>query len=141
MPYLRADQAEIHVGVNGINFPATRWQALDGGDVQAKSLNTRPGGIMPAVSLGGPTSRTDATVKRLYGTHVHAYVVALENVCGQARMWISYTPLDADGNTNGAKITMVGSLKQVNHPSLDANSSSAGVLSLVMDCDVEAHIG
>lgn len=141
MPFLRSDEAEIHVGVNGVDLPSYVWQSLDGGDLQAQTLNTRPGGLMIAVALGGHSSRSDATVKRLYGTELHNEIVNLENATGQARMWISYTPLDADGNHNGKKVTMVGSLKEVQHPTLDANTSSAAQLTLVMSCDATATIG
>lgn len=151
MPHLRQDQAEIHVGVAGVvnaagvNFPSYVWQSLDGGDVQANTLNAHPGGFLNAYSLGGPAKRNDATVKRLYGADpsgrsLHDFVGPLETACGTARMWISYTPLDADGNHNGQTVTLTGTLKQVQHPNWDANTSGAAQLTLVMDCDLNGPI-
>jgi hypothetical protein len=136
MPHLRQDQAQIQAGVSGFALPSSSWQSLDGGDVQANTLNVRPGGFLATHSLGGPAKRNDATIKRLYGTTLHNNITTLEALCGQARMWISYTPLDADGNVNGQTVTIVGTLKQAQRPTWDANTSSPAILTLVMDCEL-----
>jgi hypothetical protein len=137
MPFLRQDQAEIHAGVNDVPLPAFVWQSLSGGDVQSNTLNVRPGGFLSTYSLGGPVKRNDATVKRLYGSSIHENITALENACGTSRMWISYTPLDADGNPNGTTVTLVGTLKQVQRPTFDAETSGVAVLTLIMDCEYD----
>ena len=136
---IREDQFIIHVGVTGppaINFPSTfSWTSKEGGDVSAQNVNTRPGGLMPAVDLGGPASRSDCTVKRQYTTALDPYVKLLEAGCGNARMWITWTPIDANQVANGATHGLTGVLKEVQVPAYDANAAAAGFITLVMSCD------
>lgn len=135
---LREDQFLIHAGVAGINMPATTsWTSKDGGDVQAQNVNTRPGGMLPALDLGGPANRSDCTVKRQYSVELHPYIPLLERGVGNARMWVSWTPLDANGATNGDTLTLTGVLKEVLVPTVDANTAAAAFLTLIMSCDQE----
>lgn len=133
---VREDQFIIHVGVDGVALPKTfSWTSKEGGDVTADSVFTRPGGLMPGIQLGGPGSRSDCTVKRHYTTAIDNYVEALEAACGQAAMWVSWTPIDANQNPNGDTHLLTGILKEVQVPNYDANANAAGFLTLVMACD------
>lgn len=135
MPYLREDQAAIHVGVAGVALDNSAWAAFEGGDAEAQNVNTRPGGMQPAVELGGPVNRTDVTVKRLYSDQMHALLYQLDALTGKASMWASYTPLDANGNPMGDTITITGILKQTMRPNYEANTVGAQFLTLVMACN------
>lgn len=141
MPLLREDQAIILVAVDGVPLPPTfSWQSMSGGDIESASLNVRPGGIMSSISLGGPSKRNDVTVRHVYGASngsdsFHHFLNALDTACGQTRMAVSFTPLDTDGNTQGGTLTYTGTLKSVQHPTWDANSTNAATLTLVMDAD------
>lgn len=139
--YLRQDQATISVPVLPVALPYVKsWAALEGGDIESEDVKTRPGGLVGQVNLGGPTTRTDATVMRPYTKELHKYIVALENFAGQGTMHITYTILDATGNVIGPTVTLKGILKNVVRPNFDSNTSGVAMLSLVMGCDVAASI-
>jgi hypothetical protein len=148
MPLLREDQAFISVQLGGVNaldaedvaitlpgLPAG-WTSLEGGDVEAEDVFTRPGGMRPGINLGGPSKRSDATVKVQYSTDFNAIISTLEGLAGKRSMAVSWTPLDADMNPNGSTTTITGVLKQVMRPNFDANASAVGFLQLVMGCNV-----
>jgi hypothetical protein len=136
---IREDTAIIKVHVTGVGFTDTySWTSVEGGDITSDSVYTRPGGLQPGVQLGGPSSRSDVTVKRQYTNSLDAYLEQLENASGAARMTVSWTPLDADGNQNGNQHTLTGVLKEVQWPMFDANSTAAAFLTLVMAADQEA---
>ncbi len=137
--FLREDQFAIHVAVAGVALDTSVWTSLEGGDIEGQNVNTRPGGMAPAVELGGPVSRSDATVKRQYSSDkLHPLILKLEAAAGKAAVAVSYTPLDADGNPAGLTITMTGILKSVMRPNADANASAAGFLSLVIGLNQQA---
>lgn len=141
MPNLRGDQFLLHAGINGVNIPSTfSWTSMEGGDLEAQNVKTHPGGMLPEQDLGGPTSRTDATMNRNYNAALHAYFVQLENASGRGSMWMSWTPLDANGNPNGGTVTITGKVKGVKAPGRDANNTGPAYLSVMMSCDVESTI-
>ena len=134
--YIREDQFLIHAGVDGVSLPRTHsWQSKEGGDVQSDAVVTHPGGMKKAITLGGPNKRSDATVKRMFTDTLMPYVTQLENACGNAGMWVSWTPMDANGvaipNTT---VTLTGVLKEVQVPPANANSTGEAALALVMSC-------
>jgi hypothetical protein len=138
--YIREEQFSIQVHVNGINFPPAltsgSWQSKEGGDVTAEVVQTHPGGMAGEIALGGIGKRSDATVKTLYTEDLHALVPALESACGNARMSIGWTPLDANGfPTVGATTTITGFMKGCVVPNYDANTNAAGMLEIVCGCD------
>lgn len=140
MPYLRSDSFRIHVGVTGVNPASIKsWQTMSGGDLTAEDTKTRPGGAEPQTSLGGPTTRSDVTVSRLHGTYIHPYIVKWEQNINSA-MWVSYTPVDANGNGNGQTITLHGILKGVTQNEMDADNQGKKTISLVMSCNVGSSI-
>jgi len=135
---VREDQFIIHVGVSGIALPSTfSWTSKEGGDLTSDSVYTRPGGLQPGIQLGGPSSRSDCTVKRQYTSNLDGggFVTQLSNVCGNAAMWVSWTPIDGNQNPNGNTHLLTGILKEVQVPQYDANATGAGFLTLVMACD------
>lgn len=140
MPFLRSDSFRIKAGVTGVNPPPIKsWQSMSGGDLSAEDTKTRPGGIEPQRSLGGPTTRSDCTVTRLHGTGIHPYIVQWEQAINQS-MWVSYTPLDANSNPQGATITLHGYLKSVTQSEMDADNAGKKTISLVMTCNADSTI-
>lgn len=135
--YIREDQFLIHAGVNGVSFPPVHsWQSKEGGDLQSEAVVTHPGGMSPAITLGGPNKRTDCTVKRVYTDTMQGFIQPLEQVCGNARMWVSYTPLDTNKvPIPNSTITITGILKEVQVPPANSNTAAEAVLGLVMSCD------
>lgn len=143
---LRQDQATISVPVLPAFLPpVTSWAMLEGGDLESEDTKTRPGGMLPQINLGGPTTRNDATVSRPYSLQLHPYLVPLEKFAGFGRMHITYTVLTPNLTTGkitspGQTVTLRGILKNVVRPNWDANNAATAMFSIVMGCDVEAHI-
>ena len=142
--YVREDEAIIHVNFVGFapnwNEPYS-WTSLEGGDVEAEDVFTRPGGLKQGINIGGPSKRSDVTLTTQYSSSVHRSIVDLENAAGTGSMSASYTPLDANGNPNGGTVTLTGVLKTISHPAFNANNSGAAFLTLTMACDTESSIG
>lgn len=144
--YLRQDQATISVPKLPVALPfVTSWASLEGGDLEAEDTKTRPGGMLPQVSLGGPTTRTDATVARPYTKELHPYLTPLETFAGFGAMHITYTILGPDTSsgkisTLGPTVTLTGILKSVTRPNWDSNATATAMFSLVMSCNVAASI-
>lgn len=140
--YLRQDQANISVPKLAVALPFVKsWATLEGGDIESEDTKTRPGGMVGQVNLGGPTTRTDATVSRPYTTQLHPFVVKLDQAAGSTAMNISYTVLDATGSAAGnPTVTLNGILKNVTRPNFDSNTAGTAMLSLVMGCNVDASI-
>ena len=155
--FIRSDQARIHVRVYGVNYPSvTSWASLEGGDLTSEDVKTRPGGLLPQVNLGGPTTRNDLTVTRQYSIELHPWIVALENVCGIASMKVTYEIFDpskftASKNFNPQQessfqtfkgvVTITGILKSVTRPNFNANTPETAFLALVMGCDAVGSYG
>ena len=136
---VREDQFIIHAAVDGVPIPSIySWTSKEGGDTTSESVFSRPGGLQPGIQLGGPASRSDCTVKRHYTSVLDSYVEALQAACGNAQMWVSWTPIDANSNPNGETHLITGILKEVMTPQYDANANAAGFLTLVMACDQAA---
>lgn len=140
MPKLRADQAAIYVAVydqTGTNVLDTNvWATIEGGDMTATDTKTRPGGMGDEESLGGPRSRSNATLTRQYTNDVlHPLVPKLEALCGAGAAAISWKPLDADGNPDGDTHGISGILIDVQTTKRDANTSEAMFLTLVFSCN------
>lgn len=139
--YLRSDQASIHAIIGPAHLPAVKsWSSLKGGDLESEDTKIRPGGMVGQVNLGGPTTRTDATIERPYTRELHPYIKTLENLAGTQGMSATYTILDVRGNVVGPTVTLRGILKNVIRPEWDANATAAAMLGVVMGCDVEASI-
>lgn len=139
--YLREDQASISVPILPVALPYVKsWAQLEGGDVESEDTKTRPGGMVDQVNLGGPRTRTDATVMRPYTKELHPFIKPLEDVAGNGKMHITYTILDGTGSKAGPTVTLTGILKNVTRPNWNANGTGVAMLSLVMGCDVAAAI-
>lgn len=134
--YVREDQFFISVNVVGITFPFTSsWSSKEGGEVQANAVKSHPGGMLGEIALGGPASRSDCTVKRMYTEDLDSFIAPLEGMCGNARMSISWQELDVLGNLQGQPHVLTGYLKEVNIPNYDSNTAAVAFLTIVMSCD------
>ena len=144
--YLREDQAIIQAGATGTyggvslaQLPTIySWAALEGGVLEAASVFTRPGGMLPGRQLGGPSERTDVTIRRQMTPELQVWVVPLELGCGTAAAYATYTLLDRNKNPTGQTVSMTGILKSVVRMNFDANNNAAGFLGLVIALDQEA---
>lgn len=134
--YITDAEAQIHCSIDGFSFPGTRsWTTWEGGDPEAATSQLLPGAGINAVAIPGPVKRSTVTLTRPYTQAINQVVNKLNSSLNN-RMSAWYTPTDADGNALVADtITYTGILKQFKHPSFNADSGKASMLSIVMECD------
>ena len=137
--FLREDMAIIQAGIVGVNLPTIySWTALEGGVLESQSVFTRPGGMLPGRQLGGPSERTDVTVRRQFIPELQPYVVSVDQVVGVAAAWVSYTLLDRNKNPTGPTVSMTGILKSMMRTNFDANNAAAAFFALVIALDQDS---
>ncbi len=139
----REDQAEILASLDDSPalLPATAWVSLEGGEIEAENVKTRPGGMAPQIDLGGPSTRADVTVKRLMDDTIAPNLPVIENLTGKGTGWVSYQLKDKNGvKVAGTQIRMTGVLKKVEHGNYDANATNPQWLSLIFSLDVESKL-
>lgn len=131
---MRADQHAATVVVDGT--PLGVFDTVEGGAVDSEEAKYRPGGMGPQQSLGGFVSVDNVTVGRLYELgRDHDLVRWLTNRAGKARVTVVDQFLDTDGNPFGKPYIYTGTLKTVNKPPADSNSSDASVWTIVVSTE------
>lgn len=134
MPLYRSDQGHISVQVAGVTIDSLSWDSFEGGDLTVESQNYNPGGMVPAVSMGGKRSRSQATIKRVWSDTLIGAYVALDNAAGIAAVTCSYQALAADRKTPvGSPITYTGTLGNVTRPNYDSMTSTPAQLQIIVD--------
>lgn len=134
--YLRSDSARVQVTVSGVTLPSDSWSKMEGGDNVAETTQLNPGGMAPAVALGGLPKRSDMTVERPWSDALIGAFKALDQATGAATVTATYTNLDANKNPiPGSGVTYTGVLKQVTRPNYDASSSTAATLAIVFEAN------
>jgi len=131
--YIREDQADIRVQVNGVAYGES-WATASGGNLEADDSKTRPGGMGREVTIGGPASRDDLEVEIQLDDVVLGWHRALENVLGVGEAKIAITFLAPDRTPTGQTMTMVGVLKAVTLPDMASDSGDVGMYKLAMSC-------
>lgn len=136
MALYRSDQARIGFQVPGVNLDIVSWDTFEGGENQANNLNYMPGGMQPAVDLGGVPQRSDITITREWSDTLAGIYKPLDNLTGKGTCTVSYQTLDANGNpVPGALFTYTGVIKSVSRPNYDSASSVNGKLQVVISCN------
>jgi hypothetical protein len=111
------------------------WDKMTGGQVDSDETRYNPGAMGPPVSLGGRKTVENVTVSRLYRLQRdHDEAQRFINWAGRARMTVIKKPMDIEGNVYAASppITYNGTLKRVQFPEVDSESSAAGLIELEM---------
>ncbi|CAB4197414.1 hypothetical protein UFOVP1313_11 [uncultured Caudovirales phage] len=135
--YIREDQADIRVWVDGIAY-GDSWATAKGGSLDTDDSKTRPGGMGREVAVGGPTSRDDMTVETQLNDVVLGWHKALENKLGVSSCKVSITFLGPDRTPTGQTQTITGIVKSVSLPDLASDSNNVGMYTLVMACNETA---
>jgi len=137
MPTLyRSDQARIQVQVAGVQLDNVSWDKLDGGDNVAPSTQHLPGGMQPAIEMGGIARRNQMTVERAWSDLLIGAYRALDNGSGRLRTTVTYTVLDANANpVAGSTLTYTGVVLETRRPGYDSSSSSPAMLVLTIGLD------
>lgn len=137
MSYIREDQADIRVTLDGVAY-GDSWKSAEGGNLEADNAKTRPGGMGRQVDLGGPAERDDLTVAIQLTDANTAWISAFENRVGVGAVKVGITWLGPERTPVGKTHTRVGTLKGVNTPDLDSESSDASLLEIVVGMHEQA---
>lgn len=125
----REDQYSVGVVIDNVSYGV--FDKLEGGEVTAEDLKYRPGGLAPAVSLGGGKTTGNITLSRLYdAVRDHQKMPTLFDKVGKGQVVAMKQLLDVDGNAFGRPITYRGTLTRATPPNADSESNNAGMLEL-----------
>lgn len=127
MGYIRQDQADIRVSVDGVAFgDGNSWVTLAGGKVTAPGAKTRPGGMGREVEVGGPATRSNPTVTTQNSDIMAAQHATLESKIGRGQVRVSLQFLDNYGQAiPGANETIQGILLGAELPDLNGEATGA----------------
>jgi hypothetical protein len=135
MPYIREDQADIHVTVNGVTYGGS-WRTFDGGDLSAATEKARPGGAVE-VDVGGPASRSDITCTIELTDTVVGWHKALEHLVGEGAAKVGLTFVTGVARIpTGDTQTYIGTLKQASLPNM--GGTGVGMYTIVVGANERA---
>jgi hypothetical protein len=120
--------ALVTVVVDGTTYGT--WITKSGGQVEADGQKTRLGGMSSEIALGGPASRENVTVSKLFDAVMQTKYKVLETKVGTASMTVTYTPLGNDKRPVGDAITYSGILNRVTVPEADDNAAETAMIEL-----------
>jgi hypothetical protein len=138
MGYVRQDQADIRVSVDGVAFgDGNSWVTLAGGKVTAPGAKTRPGGMGREVELGGPGTRSNATVTIQHSDIMASQHPTLESKIGRGRARVSVQFLDNYGVAiPGASDAIKGILLGAELPDMNGEATGAvGMYTVTVGAD------
>jgi hypothetical protein len=125
----RKDTYTIHVKVGGADLGV--FDKMTGGNLDSDEFQYSPGGMVDPISLGGKRKPANFTVSRLYRlARDHNRMQFLLNHVGKGEVIVLKQPMDIDGNVFGDPLVHKGTLKNVQAPEVDSESSDAGLLEL-----------
>lgn len=133
MAYIREDQADIRVSLEGVPY-GDSWKEAEGGNLEADSAKARPGGMGREVSAGGPASRSDLTVRTNMSDVVATWHPTFEAGVGWQPVRVTLAWLNPDRTPTGATTTKRGTLKAANLPDMGGGADVA-LYEIVVDCD------
>jgi hypothetical protein len=108
------------------------FDTYSGGETTATDTKHRPGGAPFEVSYGGPATRGNVTVSRVFNAVKGdaSLLKRLDAVAGRGKASVSRQPLDGDGIVFGETIVVGGTLIRVTGPAADSNASGTAMLEL-----------
>lgn len=131
----RQDQAAITLTVDGRTLPWI-FAKREGGMVDSEETKTRLGGLLPEVSIGGPSTVSNVTLVASLIPAKHLEDLAwLKTRAGRARATVSEQLLDVDGNTFGRPSTWSGVFKSCDPGQYDANSTDVREVTFELSTD------
>jgi hypothetical protein len=131
---MRVDQERVTVNIAGRDLGV--FDIFSGGAAKAESTKHRAGGMAPEESLGGPTSRDDFTLQRLYKLERdHGLAKFLDGQVGIGRVVAVRQKLARDRSTSGDPITYTGTLMGFTLPDHDSSSADKAMVQLEVSAD------
>jgi hypothetical protein len=127
---MRKDQHRVTVVVDGKKLGV--FDVLTGGETDSDELKYKPGGMAPAISLGGTVTVGQLIVSRIYKLQRdHLQIHWLLGRVGKGDVVVNKAVLDPDGNAFGKPLVTKGVLKRVTPPEVDSNATGdAAILEL-----------
>lgn len=137
MPYIREDQADLRLFVDGVEYgDGNSWATWAGGDLTAAGSKTRPGGMGKQKAQGGPATRSDITLTIQNSDTMIGQLPTLESRVGKGSARVVATYLDDEGVTiPGAQLVRTGKLKTAEPPGQNYDSPTVGMFTVIVDCD------
>ena len=137
MGYIRQDQADIRVTVDGVAYgDGNSWVTIAGGKVTAPGAKTRPGGMGREVELGGPATRSNATVTIQNSDIMAGQHPTLQSKIGRGAVHVALTFLDNYGNSRGVGETVKGILLGAEFPDMNGEATGAvGMYTITVGAD------
>ena len=138
MGYVRQDQADIRVSVDGVAYgDGNSWVTVAGGKVTAPGAKTRPGGMGKEIEIGGPATRSNPTVTTQMSDIMAAQHPTLEGKIGRGQAKVSIQFLDNYGHAlPGASETLKGILLGAELPDLNGEATGAmGMYTITIGAD------
>lgn len=130
----RKDMERIEVSIDNIDLGV--FDTFSGGARDSDDTKHRPGGMGEEESLGGPATRSNFTVGRLYRLERdHGQAKILDAKVGTGTVVAKRIKLTRAKVPYGDPITFTGTLKTYNHPEADSDSSDASMVTLEVTAD------
>jgi hypothetical protein len=112
------------VSVDGVGNIGV-FDTFSGGDVDAKPVKHRPGGMGPEISYLALPTYSDVSVGRVYDEgRDHELIATLHNMVGAVRSTVSVQPLDSAANPFGSPRTYRGRIANIKDGKADSNSNT-----------------
>lgn len=132
----REDQGYVHLiiihPVTGDRHDTGMWEDKDGGQVKAKEVKHRLGGMGPEVSLGGRKSVGTITLQRVAYLEDKPLAGVMRSVCGAADFSAGVQVQDGNGVPFGDPDVFTGKFLEFNDPKISANTDAAAMLEVVL---------
>ena len=130
----RQDQERVEVSIDGEDYGV--FDSFSGGGADSEDTKHRPGGMGDEESLGGPRTRDNFTVSRLYKLERdHGQAKKLDAKVGSGKVVAKRIMLDRQKNPVGEPITFTGTLKAFTHPEHDSTSADKKMVELEVTAD------
>lgn len=144
--YVREDQANITVTVKDktgkvvkIKSENDSWATYSGAKLSAAGSKTRPGGMGKQKALGGPATRSDATLTVQQDDAMIAIHSFLESRVGKGDCVVTLTYLDGEGDVRAGEVFQgTGKLKEASLGDQNHDSPNTSMYTLVIDMDEQA---
>jgi hypothetical protein len=125
----RQDTFEMEVFLNGNSMGI--WDKKTGGELDSEETKYYPGGMADAVSLGGRVTQGNITLQRLYDRVLdHNNMQSWFDQVGRGGVKVHQHAMDIQGNRYGNAVIWAGTLKRVQAPDVDSESSSAALFEI-----------
>ena len=129
MGAMRKDHWKVSVKVDDRDLGV--FDVQTGGETDSDELKYKPGGMAPAVSLGGSVTVGQVIVSRNYRGDRDAQLVHwLLGRVGKGQVIVRKDHLDQDRNVFAAALVTQGVLKRVTPPEVDSTSTEAAVIEI-----------